>query len=265
MNKRYVAVGVFIALLGFLFAYASGQQALSNLSNPNNTATSTISMNGMSSAYIPVQFNTTSIFAVWYNSSNTINFFIANASAFQHLAQDLNSTNSLSNEAAALEGNGLLISIENRTGGIFPYQQQYEGYYPSPNYFASNTTLLQNGTYYIIFRNPNRYNTTILYSFYVRSMESESSSMSGSVGFGMASGIMMVGGLALAIYALFMKGAPKGLKGSEDEIQGIYSDIERKEKKRRRSAGRSGRRLARRPHAHIRGTGKKRSRGPKGQ
>ncbi len=231
MNKKYFVIGVVLLLMGLLFSYASGQQLLSNLANPNNTLTSYFSLGVNDTVYINATANTWSFFSFVYNSTRRLNFYLVNQSAFRELTPYFNSTANLSRASHSLSGKGVIEISENSASAAFPYQQNYAQYIQKPNYTESNASMgayfsLPAGTYSMIFRNPGPENSSIVYSYYVKSSSSASLTGSSSFGFGMVSGILLIIGFALAVFSLF-KGQKSGeQKLKPEELQRTYDEIE---------------------------------------
>ncbi len=231
MNKRYLAYGIIILLLGVAASYESGQQFLSNLSNPDNTRTSEFGLAANSVAYVNATVPTQSFFSAVYNATEPTNFYLVNSSAFLALSPYFNSTTNLSAQARALEGRGVFDIEEGPASGAFPYQPSYAQYIPAPNYTETNATtgtssFLPNDTYYLVFRNLGPGNSTMVYSYYIKSAASVSLTGSSSFSFGMLGGIMLVGGLALMAFSFFRRSGQGGQTAKSEEIGKAYDQIE---------------------------------------
>lgn len=244
MNKRLLFIGVLLFLFGLLLSYESGQQFLSNLSSPNDTVAGQFYLGPNVTGYLPVAFNSPSLMEVSYNSTNAINFYIVNSSAFYAMEQYLNSTNTLSQEAVAFEGRGTVMIIKNEATGVFPYQSAYAGIFPMPNYSSTNESVLPPDEYYTLFRNPGASNALIFYSLFSKPVSSIGITSGGVFGYGIMSALFLIGGFALCVYALFMKRDDKEtVREKEESVDKMYEEIERKEPKRKgkRRKGRKAR------------------------
>ncbi len=228
MNRRLLIIGILLLLFGLVSAYESGQQFLGNISSPNNTETSEFLLMANSTWYTPLYFNSSSFMEVGYNSTNTLNFYILNSSAFTAVAPSLNSTNALYSGVSSHEGSGVIGVFSNDSKGVFPYQDSYAGIFPAPNYSAPNSTFLQAGTYYIVFRNPQSSNTLVFYSLFIRPIGALSLTSNSVFGYGLVSGILLIAGFALSVYSLFIRKEPKTeAKITEEKAQQAYAEIEK--------------------------------------
>ncbi len=233
MDRRLLALGVLMLLFGMLSSYQSGQVLLSGISEANNTARGEVVLGLGGSGSAPLQLNTTSIAEVTYTSTNAIDFYIVNASAFTAIGQSLNSTNALQEGAVAQEGRGTVVMIDGNVSGVFPYQAAYAGVFPQPNYTAPGNGTLPSGTYYVVFSNPGSTNATVFYSLFSTPAASVGLTHGGSFGYGLLGGLLILVGAGLVIYSFFMRREKTDeVKATEENVQREYDEIEERNAKR---------------------------------
>ena len=239
MNKNLLILGAVMLLVGIAITFESGQQFFNGLANSNSSHTGTLVLGSGSTLYMKMQFNTSMLVVLAYNSTEAINFYLTNASVFNALSQFFNSSSTLDARAKALHGTGILVIYSDSAHGTFPYLQQ-SGSGPTPEYYVPNSSyFLPAGTFYAIFSNPNPTNTTVVYSIYNKPSSSINVANSGNLfGFGMFSSALSIIGIILIAWALLQKGksgSDKNAKGDE-AIERMYDEIEAERALRPRAA-----------------------------
>jgi hypothetical protein len=226
MNLRLLGFGLLLVLLGGISAYESGQQFLAGISTTNNTISSEVYVNGSTVAILPLTLNQTSFLEFEYNSSQRINFYLLNLSAYQSLGSSSNSANTLYSKVAALEGKGAVYIAYNTSIGVYPYQPAYGALFPTPRY-SMNSSTLPGGPYYAIFSNNGTYEALVAYTFLIKPASQVTLTNGNIFSFGLISGVLLLFGFALVIYGLITKGKPKqSAKEAEADINKIYSEID---------------------------------------
>ncbi len=226
MNLRLLGLGLLLVLLGGISAYESGQQFLAGISTANNTISSEVYVNGSTAAILPLTLNQTSFFEFEYNSTQRINFYLLNLSAYQSLGSSSNSVNTLYSRAVALEGKGAVYIAYNTSVGVYPYQPAYGALFPMPKY-SMNSSTLPAGPYYAIFSNNGTYESLVAYTFLIKPASQVTLTNGNIFSFGLVSGVLLLLGFALIIYGLITKGKPKqSAKETEADINKIYREID---------------------------------------
>lgn len=233
MDKRLLLLGILLFIAGFVIA-ASSYNPTSFLS----TSTQSIAIAPNSIIYSPVTLNSTGFLSVVYESGSTpIDFYVMNQSAFSSIETYIKAGTLTPNLTAPLEGKGLLLAVRNSTGGIFPYNSSYNSIGPqSLLYLSGNSTVLQGGTYYVVYQNPGSSAANATYRTVIPNsgLLLPNSKASSSLGLaGIVSALLVLVGIVLTILSFMRskKEGPSAVK-REEEIAAIYKDIETRQKRK---------------------------------
>ncbi|MEM3241024.1 MAG: hypothetical protein QXV13_01025 [Candidatus Micrarchaeaceae archaeon] len=254
MNFRVLLLGLLLFVVGIVIAAGSVSSTLPSFSSVS--AIHVLNVSGGSTSYVLIQLNDTGGFSLSYNSSVPVVFVLANSSAFNRIT--FNST-AITLAAESLEGKGV-FELANGSVGIFPYENltasNITTRFPVPKY-AESESLFSPGAYYAIFSNTGNSTAHILVkSAIITAMtvsSNEITQLSRSSSYIIISSILMLLGILLIVISLFMHGreSPKKTAESEEEINKLYSRVEKAEK-----ASRVGR--ARHSNTHVKGKNEKR-------
>jgi hypothetical protein len=205
MDKKLVYIGVVMIIIGMALAYqvsSSIFQLPSYYSRevllaPNNIEVGTF------------QFNRSLGFAFIYNSTEPINFYVLNYSAYKSINYSL--IKSQKNEILH-NVTGLFDEIIDKKYGVFSNfiylnRSEAESY---------NTTNMQNGTYYLLFYNlGNR--TANIYEIYVEKNFVKGYSNSFFLVYSSISAIMTIGGLVIIVYGILKRNKSNANKEQEEK------------------------------------------------
>lgn len=225
MEKRFIYIGILMIVL-FLAVIFAGVPAMLGLGF--NHVSFAIAPGH--DAYSMAQSNSTYLSTVVYNSSSNLDFYVANATAFNALLPYLSLNESLMNESLALEGKGMLEIINNSRIGEFPISATTAAA-NAVLYANYNSTLAAVEPYYLLFENrqPETANVLLL----VTRIRNPTSNAVGfaSVGIGML--VLLLFGIGFIAYGLFKKPRASNATSTvnSEDVDALYKKIEGKSKK----------------------------------
>ena len=203
MDKKLVYAGVVMIIIGVALAYqvsSSIFQFPSYYSRevvlaPNNIEVGTF------------QFNRSLGFAFIYNSTEPINFYALNYSAYKSINYSL-----IKSQKILYNTTGLFNEIIDKKYGVFSNfiylnKSQAELY---------NTANMQNGTYYLLFYNLGN-TTASIYEIYIEKNFAKGYNNSFFVIYSSISAIMTLGGLVIAIYGILIIKSQKRKRGCKEK------------------------------------------------
>ncbi len=213
MKKNFLYIGLgLLALAIILFLLAPGIALPQQFQNP---IAQTIAVNGSSLGFLPVVLNQSGVVILTFNSTSAVDEYFTNLSAFTRIASSKVANSIARNTAVGLEGKGVYEVYENSTSGAYPFTG-FQGIV-TPTYVANTTTVLQAGTYYVIFAN----NKTSAASISVTSLPiSLSKLQSGTSSLGVflgACALLLIAGLAMIALSFFSKDKQKLQEAQMDE------------------------------------------------
>jgi len=175
--------------------------------------------------------NFTVVGLLYYTNGTNINFYLVNQSVFDESYS--NSTGQIISNSTALQQNGAIEIIYNRSGGIFPYQQQNLS---AVNiYEQTESPILPAGRYYGIFQDPTGSNTTVFYSLLSESKGAVQSKILSSAVYGLSGAGLLLAGIVLVIYSIFIRKGQKKEETVERNVESIYDRQVRAKKPARRA------------------------------
>ncbi|MDE1869502.1 MAG: hypothetical protein KGH71_00765 [Candidatus Micrarchaeota archaeon] len=224
MNKRIILIGIIVMVASFVIGAIALPNALMGISNFSNQS---ISLLPAHNTYLPYFINETGFIVLGYQSSQNLNFYFANASAFLILQNYMNSTLTLSQWATRLQGNGVLESIPNSKIGIFPYSQfSSSNAAPQGSYIVENASILPAGNYYAIFQNTGNSSATVNVT---SNVSTNISSKGGYIfGIGILIFVLFVAGIIIIVYGIVKrpKIAPEQ-ETSQQKVDELYKGVGR--------------------------------------
>ncbi len=176
-------------------------------------------------AYTTASANATYFSEAVYNSTENLDFYVANATAFSTLLPYVSLNESLMNASLALEGNGMLEILNNSHIGSFPAANSSQVLYSNYNAISAIAE-----PYYIIFQNAG--NATANVIMVVSRIRNPTSDVVGFASLGAIMLAFLLLGIGLIAYGIFKKPkTPEKDVVSKDEVDAIYKKIEDKGKK----------------------------------
>jgi hypothetical protein len=224
MRKKLLYAGALLFLIGMAFAFMSFLSMNSLLATGGIPPGVNLSLSANAVGYVPISLNQSGLLRLLYNSSNAVDFYLANQSAFAGLRGAKGA--GLRGAASGLEGKGVFAVYENSTNELFPYAYANG---TAPAYIA-NMSVLPAGTYYAIFGNDGSGTANIMMRYIVISGTAELSMMV----YGGISVLLLASGLIIAIVSLFLKEKAEEVRKAEaidEEVKREYERIERKGRK----------------------------------
>lgn len=242
MNKKILVVGILVIIFSILIAATGAPNPYAYLSNipPGG-----ISMRPNSVSYFSVPLNASAILTGTYVSSNAIDFYVLNSTAFNKMNPANSPINGILNQATSLEGKGVFYILLNGTRGVFPAQQNSTNVnVQKPFYTINSTPILSNGTYFLLFVNKMNRSTNVSYYIVAQPITPSTtrSYLSGLSSFGIVSGILFISGFIIVFLSFLRGGKSDKEKLTESEIQNLYKKIEKREKIKSQSKRRIKRR-----------------------
>ncbi len=231
VDRRFLWGGVLLVIFGFIMAYASSPN-YSLIPKTGNVSTIYVKPGGMSVETL--NLNSSGIIETSYISSGSVNFYLLNETAFEHVSQNLNSSD-VGSEINSLNYYGVLSVLENSTAGMYPYSNSTEISNLTKPMYQNPYSIIGPGNYYAIYYNPS--NTAIQVNFYstaipLENNPSQNVNVSGSI---MAALLVMVG-IVVAILSIFRT---KNKPVTADDANKLYDKIGNKDTKKQRSKTRS--------------------------
>jgi uncharacterized membrane protein len=234
MDKRLTTIGIILLFVGVLLLVGASQTTLSALPNANNTLSERAYLPANTIGYYALPVSAPSFVGVGFNSTAPIDFYIVNSSAYEKMKPLVEANASLRNLSVALEGNGIIDAMWHASKGIFPYESDYGGLFPAPNYSIENTTVLINDTYYLLFQNePATNQTLVLYSIIVTPASALGLSSIAPEGFGIIGAFLVLVGISLTVFGLIRKGNPQETV-RDREVERIFAEQEKKQRLRKK-------------------------------
>ncbi len=218
MEKKFIYIGILLLVLFAVVLFVAVPAALGISFGRVNFAIAP-----GHDAYTMASANATYFSEVAYNSTENLDFYVANATAFNALLPHVSLNESLMNASLALEGKGIFEVLSNSHVGSFPAANSSLLLYSSYN---SISVIAE--PYYLLFQNTA--NATANVIMVVSHARNPASDVTGFASLGTAMLVFLLLGIGLIAYGIFKKPkTPEKDVVSKDEVDALYKRMDGKQ------------------------------------
>jgi hypothetical protein len=227
MKKKLLYLGLMLVAVGVGIGLIAPGTVIPSLFPAPSMQSATVVPGAMSS--LPIQINESGLPIIRFSSSSGVDFYLANASAYAAISGAGGGNSSARGTAVGLEGRGVYEIYENATSGAFPFLSYLN--VTAPVYIL-NSSLLQPGTYYMIFRNQGGSTASIAVKAFTVSLSTIQSGEASVGAYLAVAAVVFFAGVGLAIYALIAKDREKAQVAIDEDVAREYERIEKQGRKK---------------------------------
>jgi hypothetical protein len=231
MKKKLLYLGLMLVAVGVGIGLIAPGTVIPSLFPAPSMQSATVAQGAMSS--LPIQINESDesgLPIIRFSSSSGVDFYLANASAYAAISGAGGGNSSARSTAVGLEGRGVYEIYENATSGAFPFLSYLNVTAPA---YILNSSLLQPGTYYMIFRNQGSSTANIAVKAFTVSLSKVESGEASVGAYLTVAAVVFFAGVGLAIYALIAKDREKAQVAIDEDVAREYERIEKQGRKKR--------------------------------